>query len=48
VVSVVGVTGMVRGRTSQLLLLLGAVVGAGPGPRLAVAGGDTLESFDCS
>jgi len=46
VVSRVGVTGTVRGRTSRLLLLLGAVVGTGP--RLAAAGGDTLESFDCS
>ena len=46
VVSGVGVTEMVRGCTSRLLLLLGAVVGVGP--RLAVAGGDTLESFGCS
>ena len=45
-VSGVGVTGPVRRRTSRLLLLLGAVVGAGP--RLVVVGDDTLESFGCS
>jgi hypothetical protein len=46
-VSGVGVTETVRGPTRRLLLLLlGAVVGAEP--RMAVAGGDTLESFGCS
>jgi hypothetical protein len=46
VVSGVGVTGTVLGRTSWLLLLLGTVVVVvGAGPRLAVASGGTLESF---
>ncbi len=46
VVSGVGVTGTVRGRTSWLLLLLGTVVVVvGAGSRLAVASGGTLESF---
>jgi hypothetical protein len=40
-----GVT-TVRGCTSRLLLLLGAVVGAGPG--LAVASSGLLKSFGCS
>jgi hypothetical protein len=50
VVSGVGVTGTVRGRTGRLLLLLGAVVVVvvGAGPRLAVASAGTLESFCCS
>jgi hypothetical protein len=43
VVSGVEVTATIRGCNSRLLLLLGAVVGAGP--RLAVASSGTLESF---